>query len=100
MSEFHRLAMTIAFYKQEHDSWPTQVRLGPNQISQILDEYGPDGLQRISDHMDLRVISDWDISVGGRSVIHYEDFTAFKDKAGDPKAEVYRWLGFKYPRGN
>ena len=97
MSNVHRLAMTIAFYKQEHDSWPTQVRLGPSQISQIIDEYGTDGLQRISDHVDLRVISDWDISVGGRSVVHYDDFTSLGDDGEARKEEVYRWLGFKYP---
>lgn len=94
MSELHRTTVTIDAYKQRHGSWPDQLRLGSESIGFILDVAGVPGIEALAEKMDLRVIPGRSISVGGRSVIDYEEALQLdKDPTEDTNAEVYRWLG-------
>ncbi len=96
MSEFHRTVVTIASYKQHHGSWPTQLRLGSESIGLLLEAEGEPGLRALAERMDVRVVPGRSISVGGLSVFDYEKGPHFNpDTAGEPNAEVYRWLGIK-----
>lgn len=96
MSEFHRTTSTITAYKQRHGSWPVQLRLGSESIAFIVDQKGEPGIRALAEKMDLRVVPGRSISVGGRSVIDYEQALQLKmDPAQDTNAEVYRWLGIE-----
>jgi hypothetical protein len=71
-----------------------QLRLGSESIAFIVDQKGEPGIKALAEKMDLRVVPGRSISVGGLSVIDYEQAPQLKsDPTYDTNAEVYRWLG-------
>ena len=97
MSHMDRAVGTIASYRQRNGAWPTEIRLGPDQVAWISEEYGPSGLRRIGERMTFRVDPGEEISVGGREVHRYEDASLSKvdEGAPNPMTEAFDWLGLE-----